>query len=147
MDHIQITIEQESVDESALFIQVAINGNSLPGILNTEAFFALKEHNGRVPLFTCGCGEFGCGGYYVNVSTAESALILRNSYHRFDHSLQSTFEYQLDWSQIRSIAEEILAYLQQIQVRNPDAYVTVGYGGANLLDRLLAYSKSSLLVP
>lgn len=153
MDRIKITIEQESADDSAMFvddgatfIQVHINGNALPGILNVEEFFNIKQQNGLVPLFTCGCGDFGCGGYYVNVSSTESGLILHNSYHRFNRSLQSEFEYHLDWQQVRDVAEEILTYLEKAQERDPRAYVTDGYGGENLIDRIPDYRKSLLMV-
>jgi hypothetical protein len=146
MDRIKIIIEQEQVDDGALFIQVRINDHDLPRILNVEAFFVIKESNGLVPLFTCGCGIFGCGGYYVNVSCTDTALILQNSYHRFNRSLQSAFEYHLDWQQVSTIAQEILIYLQKLQERNPHAYVTTGYGGENLLNRLPDFRKSPLLV-
>jgi hypothetical protein len=146
MDRIEITIEQESVDDGAIFIMVQINGNDLPGILNVEAFFAIKQENELVPLFTCGCGDFGCGGYYVNVSCNETDVILRNGYHRFNQSLESAFEYQLDWPQVRDIAEEILTYLEKIHERNPKAYITSGYGGENLVNRLPNFRKSFLLV-
>ncbi len=132
MDRIKITIEQANSDCGAIFIRVTINDNDLPGILNIVAFFAIKQENELVPLFTCGCGDFGCEGYYVNVSCTDTALILRNSYHRFNRSLQSEFEYNLDWQQVRNIAEEILTFLEKIREGKPKAYVTSGYGGENL---------------
>lgn len=58
MDQIEIIVEQEQVDNGAIFIQVHMNDNNLPGILNVEAFFAIKEEYELVPLFTCGCGDF-----------------------------------------------------------------------------------------
>ncbi|HEX9135131.1 MAG TPA: hypothetical protein VF844_22825 [Ktedonobacteraceae bacterium] len=146
MDRIKITIEQANGDDGAIFIRVKINDNDLPGILNVEAFFAIKQKNELVPLFTCGCGDFDCGGYYVNVSCTDTALILRNSYHRFNQSRQSEFEYNLDWQQVRNIAEKILTYLEKIHERNPKAYVTSGYVGDNLIDRLPKFRKSFLPV-
>ena len=62
MDYIKIVIEQEQVGDGALFVQVRINREDMPGFLNIEPFFAIKEAHGLVPLFTCGCGVFGCGG-------------------------------------------------------------------------------------
>ena len=147
MDRIKITIKQESVDDGAIFIRVQINDNELPGILNVEAFFAIKQENELIPLFTCGCGDFGCGGYYVNVSSTDTALILRNGYHRFNQSLESEFEYYLDWQQVRNVAEEILSYLEKIYMRKPGAYITSGYGGENLINRMPDYRQSFLLVP
>jgi hypothetical protein len=147
MDRIKITIKQESVDDGAIFVRVQINDNELPGILNVESFFAIKQENELIPLFTCGCGDFGCRGYYVNVSCTNTALILHNSYHRFNQSLESEFEYQLDWQQVRVVAEEIISYLEKIQQRNPKAYVITGYGGENLIDHLTDFSQSFLMVP
>ncbi len=126
MDRIKITIEQANGDDGAMFIGVQINDNDLPGILNVEAFFAIKQENELVPLFTCSCGDFDCGGYFVNVSCTDTALILRNSYHRFNQSLESEFAYHLDWQQVRNVAEEILTYLEKIHEGNPKAYVTSG---------------------
>ncbi len=146
MDRIKIVIEQEQVDNGALFIQVRVNDNDLPGILNIEAFFAIKESKGLVPLFTCGCGDFDCAGSYVNISCTDTALILQNSYHRFNRSLQAAFAYHLDWQQVSTVAQEILSNLQKIYERNPQAYVTTGYGGENLLNRLPDFRKSPLLV-
>ena len=143
MDRIKITIKHESIDGGAIFIRVQINDNKLPGILNVEAFFAIKQENELVPLFTCGCGDFGCGGYYVNVSCTETAFILRNGYHRFNQTLESEFEYHLDWQQVRSIAEEILTYLEKIHERNPGAFITTGYSQDNLIDHLIDYRQSS----
>jgi hypothetical protein len=147
MDRIKINIKHESIDGGAIFIRVQINDNELPGILNVEAFFAIKQENELVPLFTCGCGDFGCRGYYVNVSCTETAFILRNGYHRFNQTLESEFEYHLDWQQVRNVAEEILTYLQKIHERNPEAYITSGYGGENLIDRMPDFHQSLLLVP
>jgi hypothetical protein len=147
MDQMEITIEQEQFDNGAMFIQVNLNGNKLPGILNVEAFFAIKQENELVPLFTCGCGDFDCKGYCVNVLCTNTALILHNGYHRFNHSLGSEFEYQLDWQQVRNVAEEIITYLEKIQERNPKAYMTTGYGGENLIDHLTDFRQSFLMVP
>ncbi|MBV9689605.1 MAG: hypothetical protein JO202_07825 [Ktedonobacteraceae bacterium] len=144
MDRIKITIEQ---DGHITFIEVLINGNEMPKVLDVETFFAIKQLNGLVPLFTCGCGEFGCGGYYVDVSCTDSALILRNSYHRLNRSLQSEFEYHLDWQQVRGIAQEILTYLEKMRERDPQAYVRTCEGGNNLLDLIPEFRKSSLLLP
>lgn len=147
MDHIEITIKREGVHGAAMFIGVQINDNDLPGILNVDKFFAIKQQNELVPLFTCGCGDFDCGGYYVNVSCTDIALILRNSYHRFNQSLESEFEYHLDRQQTRDIAEEIVSHLEKIHEENPRAYVTSGYGGENLINCLPKFRKSFLLFP
>jgi hypothetical protein len=145
MDRVKIAIDQDHVGTGALFIGVRINGDDMPGILNVEAFFTIKEANGLVPLFTCGCGDFDCGGFYVGVTCTDVALVLHNSYHRGNRSLQLAFEYHLDWQQVKGIAQEIFSYLQKIYERDSQAYVTLGYTGENVLDRLPNYHLSSLL--
>jgi hypothetical protein len=147
MDRMTITIARESTDDSALFVMVRINGNALRGILNVDEFFSIKEREGLVPLFTCGCGDFGCGGYFVDVTCSDTALILRNAYHRFTRALQAEFEYHLGWRHVREIAEEILAYLQDIQEHDANATVTSGYVGVNLIERLPEYQNSLLMAP
>lgn len=147
MDRLKIAIGQDHIGTGALFIEVCINGDDLPGILNVDAFFTIKEASGLIPLFTCGCGDFDCNGFYVDVVCTDIALILRNNYHRGNRSLQSVFEYQLDWQQVKGIAQEIFSYLQKIQEHDSQAYVTLGYTGENMLDRLPDYRLSSLLVP
>ncbi len=146
MDRIKITIEQEFVDDGAMFVSVYINGQTMPKMLNLDAFFAVKEQQGQVPLFTCGCGDFGCGGYYVDVVCTNEALTLHNSYHRFNHTLQAEFEYLLEWQQVRGVAEEIVTCLQKVQERNPQAFVTLGHCGENLLDRINEYRRSRIFV-
>ena len=145
MDQLEITIKQEDSDGEAMFVSVQINGKDMPGILNVGAFFSIKKNHERVPLFTCGCGVFDCGGYYVNVFCTDTVLILRNSYHRFHQTLESEFEYQLDWQQVRSIAEEILTYLEKLHERNPGAFITTGYFQDNLIDHLTDYRQSFLI--
>lgn len=48
---------------------VYINGNKLAHdeVLVVEEFFNTLLRPGIYPLFTCSCGIFGCGGYYVEV--------------------------------------------------------------------------------
>jgi hypothetical protein len=145
MDRMKIVIEQDHVGTGALFIEVCINGDDMPGILDVEAFLTIKEAKGLVPLFTCGCGDFDCDGSYVDVDCTDAALILRNSYHHGNRSLQSAFAYHLDWPQVKGVAQEIFSYLQKIHERDSQAYVTHGYTGENLLDRLPIYRVSSLL--
>src|ERR1700731_2963126 len=80
------------------------------------------------------------------VRSHKRGLRHQNSYHRFNRSLQSAFKYYLDWQLVRSIAEEILNYLQKINERNPQAFVTTGYTGENLINRIPDYRKSFLLI-
>lgn len=92
-------------------------------------------------------GDFDCGGYYVNVFCTNTAFILHNSYQRFNQSLESEFEYQLDWQQVRNVAEDILTYREKIGESNPRAIVTSGYGPINLIEYIPDFRQSFLMVP
>ncbi|MFE5318358.1 hypothetical protein ACFQ88_06590 [Paenibacillus sp. NPDC056579] len=50
-------------------ISLYINGNKLneDEVFVEEEFFKSLLNPGKYPLFTCTCGIFGCGGYYVQV--------------------------------------------------------------------------------
>lgn len=143
---IKIMIEQEYEYNGPISVKVSLNESILPGILNIEEFFFIKQQNGLVPLFTCICGDFGCGGRYINVTSTSTGLVLRNLYYP-NRTLAEDFKYFLDWQQARNIAQEILASLENVRQHNPQAHVTVGYGGNNLLERLPDYRKSLLLAP
>lgn len=144
MDRIHIRLEQAYEDGGPLSVHVVLNGDTMPGILDIGAFFSIQPEGGCLPLFTCSCGDFGCGGHFVDVLCTSAGLLLRNLY-RPDRSLQKACRYHLDWQQVKNTAQEILTILEQIHEHNAQASVTVGHVGPNLLDRLPRYRQSYLL--
>lgn len=50
-------------------ISLYINGNKLDEdeVFVEDVFFNSLLYSGKYPMFTCTCGIFGCGGYYVDV--------------------------------------------------------------------------------
>ncbi|WP_411347613.1 hypothetical protein [Paenibacillus sp. WLX2291] len=75
---------------------VYINGNKLAHdeILVVEEFFNTLLRPGIYPLFTCSCGIFGCGGYYVEVIHEGQNITWRTEQIPFEDpqlKTQSTF--------------------------------------------------------
>ncbi len=67
-------------------------------ILDVEAFFGAWDTSGLAPLFICTCGDFGCGGYYVGVSSDTTAWVLRDWYGALDRARHGDFEYRILWA-------------------------------------------------
>ena len=73
MDQLAVTIapeEETDYGEPALglYASAVVNGQELPEVLDIDVFFEALTGSGPLPLFTCTCGVFGCGGYYVGVA-------------------------------------------------------------------------------
>ncbi len=120
MDHFEIdVINHEYVlwcDAIEYWVYIKINGTRMPYVLDNYVFFKTAIHtSGRLPLFTCGCGYFGCGGYYVDVECTDEAWILRNRYDPNTEELQQEFEYRISWEQVKQVADTIIAELRTIK--------------------------------
>src|SRR5918911_3209724 len=63
-----------------LYASAVVNGQELPEVLDIDVFFEALAGTGVLPLFTCTCGVFGCGGYYIGVARTAEAWIWRNRY-------------------------------------------------------------------
>lgn len=62
---ISLVINGEQCDEGEMFV--------------VEQFFDSLLYPGEYPMFTCTCGIFGCGGYYVNVIRRDIVVYGENS--------------------------------------------------------------------
>src|SRR5579872_4127979 len=63
-----------------LYAAAVVNGQELPEVLDIGVFFGALTGAGVRPLFTCTCGVFGCGGYYIGGARTAEAWIWRNRY-------------------------------------------------------------------
>ncbi len=124
-----------------IFVRAVINGNELEDILDIDEFFRSPGTAGLQPLFTCDCGNFGCGGYYVYVDTTPSAWVLRNRYHPLEKQLVTKFEYQVAWSQVRDAARRIAGTLGEVHAARPEAQIFSGVYGQDLTGQIADYSK------
>lgn len=103
----------------------------LPEVLDISQFFTAIHTSGRYPLFTCGCGVFGCGGYYVDVECTRDAWILKNRYaSTFDPDnapLIEECEYHIPWEDVKKAAHEIRDLLKISRQGKPGITISVGY--------------------
>jgi len=75
MDELQLALTHEDSpaanDAIGVYATLTLNYAPLTYVLDIDQFFeaiALTSWSPvRLPLFTCICGVFGCGGYYVDV--------------------------------------------------------------------------------
>ena len=147
MDIMTVTLDTEVGsppyldDSAAIAIVITINAHKLPDILDVDEFFKAIRKSGRFPLFTCGCGHFGCSGYYVDVVCTATAWVLRNRYHPHNEQLMEEFEYHIPWQQVRTVAQEIVNYLQGLQVQYPHHEITAGVVGLNLTSHIADYGN------
>jgi hypothetical protein len=120
-------------------IRIVINGEQLPEVFAPCAMLRAIVQSGRYPLFTCTCGIFGCGGYWVDVECSMDAWIWRNGYYPADEdepeeqSLLYKFEYRIPWSQVQTAIVEIR-----------DAILTLREKQSNLLFLSAACEKAFL---
>lgn len=89
-------------------------------------FLGATQQSGRYALFTCSCGIFGCGGYWVDVECTEDAWVLRNGFAPYDADepeeqvLIFAFEYRIPWEQVVAAIAQIRAALLILLSRMPD---------------------------
>ncbi|MBI5930607.1 MAG: hypothetical protein HY862_14965 [Chloroflexi bacterium] len=125
MDHFEIDVIEHEYqhwwDGIEVWVYVKINDSRMPYVLDWYQFFTYAIHtNGRIPLFNCQCGFFGCGGYYVDVECTDEAWILRNRYDPNTEKLQQEFEYRISWEQVKQVADTMIAELRTIKQQEPE---------------------------
>jgi len=151
MDYLSIEVSPAEVTGHkhaavGLYTVARINGRALPDILDVDAFFDALTGRGRLPLFTCDCGDFWCGGSYIDVASTDTAWIWRNRYApgRLEHArVLGTDEHHLPWSNVRSVADELLALLQSSHRERPHVRLMSAYPGIDLCDRLPHYEAQA----
>jgi hypothetical protein len=104
-----------------VYVRLKVNGSRLPYILDVNTFLSAIEASGKQPIFTCECGHFGCGGYFIDVEVTEDAWILKNRYDPLDENvLLEAVEYRIPWHQVKQLVVQICEQLQTIKAQAPD---------------------------
>lgn len=147
MDEIRMTVEKEkslaSNNAISLFITVFVNEKQQLDILEIDEFFTSLSTSGISPLFTCDCGNFGCGGYYVHVQHNKQGYVLNNSYKPYDvweeSNLLDSFYFQFSWEDIYQFGLELYALLMQIHTTDRNLEISSGVYGTNLVKKMPIY--------
>jgi hypothetical protein len=134
MDQLAVTLtpaEGAGYNEPTLGLYAAavVNGQELPEVLDIDVFFGALTGTGVLPLFTCTCGVFGCGGYYIGVAHTADAWIWRNRYPPDDAPnpahVMEVGELRFAWPQVRAVATDLLATLHGLQRDKPGVRLMV----------------------
>ncbi len=147
MDKIRMTVEKEESKASnhamSIFITVFVNEIPQLDILDVDVFFASLSTPGISPLFTCDCGFFGCGGYYVRIQHNEQGYVLSNSYKPYDvwdeNNQISSFHFQFSWEEIYQFGLEVYALLMEIHSMDRNVEISSGAYGLNLVEKMPIY--------
>ena len=131
---VDIDHEEAPTNGISMYIDVYVDDKIMDDILDIEVFFDAIEKNGRYPLFTCTCGCFGCGGYYVDIECTEDAWIMKNKYHPHDERiLVEEFEYRFTWTQVCLVATQIKDHVMRIcQEQSEPVPIISGASGNDL---------------
>lgn len=80
-----------------------------------EVFFDTLVHRGKFPLFTCTCGIFGCGGYYVDVYYNDCTVMWLTEQSPFaDKSIHSSNTFVFSRSNMINFAQELIQQLEEL---------------------------------
>ena len=127
----------------AIFIKATFEGNEMPFIFNIDGWDEAIESNGKKPMFTCECGNFGCGGYFIDVNHTAEGMKLINSYNPLEQSqLIEGFEYYITWEDVYLIFKEVVDYIEEISNKYKGYQVCIGTYGANLLNKINKYYRT-----
>lgn len=129
----------------SLFIEVEFEKKRMRDILNIDGLFAAIKSEGYKPLFTCSCGVFSCGGYYVFVTHLADGATLKNAYKPVneprEQNLIEQFEYELSWKDFYFIASEVYERLCDLKSQYPKREICAGTFGPDLSNRLSEYGE------
>ena len=119
-----------------VYITVQVNDHELPHILDFAVFTKAIQAGGRHPLFTCGCGNFGCGGYYVDIEVVEQSWNMINRYSPVgENEILEAFKYQIPWIQVRDVYRYLLEKIRLLHNGEPALPIHWGVLG-NAVDRM-----------
>ncbi len=99
-------------------IGVFINDKKLDDVFVIDCFFDSLFKEDTYPMFTCTCGVFGCGGYYVKVTNSEVGMIWETQQSPFVDApveeVNKSFNFIFSWSNIINFAEDLILNLKKL---------------------------------
>jgi hypothetical protein len=80
-----------------------------------DIFFETLINQGKFPLFTCTCGIFGCGGYYVDVIYNQDGVIWLTEQSPFnDKTLSHRNEFRFSWENIINFSKGLVQRFEEV---------------------------------
>lgn len=126
----------------SIYIKLIFDGVEMADIVDIDGWYEAVLSEGKKPLFTCGCGNFGCGGYFMEVSHSAQGVRLKNKYHPLDENdLIEALDFEISWEDIFLIYTEIVDYLVEIRDRYPEYELCIGTYSDNLVIKIEKYQR------
>lgn len=123
-------------------VSLEINNKKIGDQLDIHELFSRLDQTGKLPLFTCTCGVFGCGGHFIEVYYKDSKIKLKNLYPAidlFNEGLKTELNYEFSieiWINLLGNIIEIIEFLvQSLELKT----LIVGVTGINLVENLNTY--------
>lgn len=124
----------------SICIDMYINNKRISNNLDIDKVFNTLDQEGLLPLFTCGCGCFGCGGNYIGVSLKSDSMKLKNSYSPNDkQELNEQFEYTISTDVWYRLLKKLLHKIELEVIDNKINHLIVGVIGVNICDNIKTY--------
>ncbi|MDQ0170080.1 hypothetical protein [Paenibacillus tundrae] len=99
---LMLYINENKLDEDEVFV--------------VEEFYKSLLSPGTYPLFTCSCGVFGCGGYYVEVVHETERIIWLTEQSPFnDHTIESSNKFIFSWVQIMKFSKGLIQEFEHLK--------------------------------
>ncbi|WP_338543337.1 hypothetical protein [Paenibacillus tundrae] len=99
---LMLYINENKLDEDEVFV--------------VEEFFKSLLNPGTYPLFTCSCGVFGCGGYYVEVVHETERIIWLTEQSPFnDQTIESSNKFVFSWVQIIKFSKGLIQEFEHLK--------------------------------
>lgn len=137
--------EPSTVEDSliSLWVNLDLYETRMNYNLDVDAFFVSLGSDGYYPLFTCECGTFGCGGYYVEVHHDHDGINLINAYAPLSQldpdEIINEFHYHLDWEDVLALGEEIIGIMNEISAKAADRRICCGAYGNDIAGKIDEY--------
>lgn len=137
-----VTRKQNAVPIS---IDLCISGQKISDNFDINIVYTTLGQNGLLPLFTCTCGHFGCGGHYINIHLSDKSITLKNAYAPNDEPsddkeyLRQEFEHTISLSVWYRLLRELLHRIEIEIIDSKINYLTVGVIGVNICDNIKTY--------
>lgn len=98
-----VIVNEEQCDEEEVFV--------------IEQFFESLLHGGDFPMFTCTCGIFGCGGYFVNVAHTTKGITwkMENIPLKLLQNEKPPTKFHFTWEVITTAAQQLLSLLEDLR--------------------------------
>ncbi|WCF06717.1 hypothetical protein NDS46_20525 [Paenibacillus thiaminolyticus] len=111
-------------------LDLYINGDKLDPdeVFDVDVFFTSLVSQGTFPMFTCTCGIFGCGGYYVEVKNLDEKVIWRTQQSPFmDRTIKCSNTFVFSRSHITDFAEELIQKFEELKSLMLEHGLVCGY--------------------